>query len=88
MSSGTLVLGLINGTLTGLLAVGIVLTILPPAFAAESPAARQLAQAVTSAPPAPGKSAAYDAAFKAMQEDPGNTNNLCTKCAKAKPAAA
>ena len=23
-----------------------------------------------------------------LQEDPGNTNNLCTKCAKAKPAAA
>ena len=23
-----------------------------------------------------------------LQEDPGNTNNLCSKCAKAKPAAA
>src|SRR5207237_3737882 len=55
------------------LAVGLVFAALTPAVA-ENLAARQLAQAVTSAPPAPGKSAAYDAAFKAMQEDPGNSD--------------
>src|SRR5258705_13993451 len=34
----------------------------------------QLAQAIASEPPPPGKSPAYDAAFKAMQEDPGNSD--------------
>lgn len=38
------------------------------------PGAVQTAQAVKSEPPPPGKSPAYDAAFQAMQSDPGNSD--------------
>src|SRR4051794_7238871 len=46
----------------------------PDGRAAEPRVATQIAQAIASEPPPPGKSPSYDAAFKAMQEDPGNSD--------------
>jgi hypothetical protein len=45
----------------------------PAGHAGDAGRPAQLAQSVVSEPPPPGKSPEYDAAFKAMQEDPGDS---------------